>query len=384
MSNQDLCKEETVLLEALDESILLLGQLIQKFKINYKEKHVSVKNGCDEHFAVLINRIESRGEDLKCQIDQCVVKMIEQTKKIKDLYLDGLNKACLSDETIEEDYKKLEEKRKLLNRLIENKDVALIKNAYNLLIEFLNETKFKQREKIIEFSTYLNNLDMVKNNLINFNKFEPNLCFMFDRICLGSLWLGDYSKEILNSNILDTKQAEDLIKLCEFSWPKNETWKLLYRATEHGFGAESFHSKCDGYRNTLTVVETQSGLPHVFGGFTSEAWSSLGEWKSDPGAFLFSLINKRNKPVKIKVSEERRLKKFKNDAIYCSANYGPTFGRGHDLFIASNSNRSDNSFSYLGYTFKHEKFAQGSNEAKTLLAGSLNFTVNEIEVYAKN
>ena len=98
------------------------------------------------------------------------------------------------------------------------------------------------------------------------------------------------------------QQWYDLMKLCEFSL--NEKRELLYRGSEHGFGANDFHAKCDGKPNTLTILRAD-GTSNIFGGFTSVAWSSHsvgGEYKRDRNAFLFSLVNQENHSIKIKVS----------------------------------------------------------------------------------
>ena len=41
------------------------------------------------------------------------------------------------------------------------------------------------------------------------------------------------------------------------------------------------------------------------------------------------------------------------------------------------------SFSNLGWTYKHPQYAYGTNEAKSFLAGSHKFQLDEIEVYQK-
>ncbi len=66
---------------------------------------------------------------------------------------------------------------------------------------------------------------------------------------------------------------------------------LLWRGTRDGFEASKFHSLCDDKANTLTVVKTTTGC--IFGGYTSVPWSSVGGYKPDSKAFLFSLKNPR-------------------------------------------------------------------------------------------
>jgi hypothetical protein len=43
-------------------------------------------------------------------------------------------------------------------------------------------------------------------------------------------------------------------------------FSLLWRSGRDGFGADDFHSRCDGHANTLTVILDTTG--NIFGGFT--------------------------------------------------------------------------------------------------------------------
>lgn len=70
------------------------------------------------------------------------------------------------------------------------------------------------------------------------------------------------------------------------------------------------------------------------------------------------------------------------NAIYSNVGYGPTFGSGHDLYIANNAGKSRSSYSNLGYAYKTPtKAPYSSTAAKSMLAGSYNFLVSEYEVY---
>ena len=58
------------------------------------------------------------------------------------------------------------------------------------------------------------------------------------------------------------------------------------------------------------------------------------------------------------------------------------FGDGCDLFIYNDCNINTTSSSNLGYTYEAPNgYAYQSTEARNYLAGSYNFTVNEIEVF---
>ena len=48
-------------------------------------------------------------------------------------------------------------------------------------------------------------------------------------------------------------------------------WRLLFRASRHGFAASVCHSKCDKKGPTFTIVK--SGVS-IFGGFTEEPWTN--------------------------------------------------------------------------------------------------------------
>jgi hypothetical protein len=109
---------------------------------------------------------------------------------------------------------------------------------------------------------------------------------------------------------------------------------------------------------------------------TSVEWNGSGRWKSDSNAFIFSLTNKDNQPVKMKIDPNEN--KF---AIYCYSFCGPTFG--NNIHIANNVNTRIDGYSDLGSDYSHPQYAFGTNEAQTFLAGSFKFQLDEIEVYEK-
>jgi hypothetical protein len=156
---------------------------------------------------------------------------------------------------------------------------------------------------------------------------------------------------------------------------------MLTDNSDCGYGAKDFHSKCDGHSNTLTILKAKYSS-YIFGGFTSVYWEvgtqARGTWKSDPNAFIFSLTNKDNRPIKMKIKTN-----FHQSAIRCHSEYGPTFGGGHDIYVANNANLTMDSVSNLGHSYRHPQYDEGTNEAKTFLAGSFEFQLDEIEVYKK-
>ena len=163
-----------------------------------------------------------------------------------------------------------------------------------------------------------------------------------------------------------------LLELCRFS--KDQKWELKYRASKDGFLATDFHTKCDGIGNTLTVIKAKSG--NIFGGYTEQKWHSRGGFVTDPNAFIFSLVNKEEKPFKVMCSNEGQT------ALYCSSNSGPCFG-GHDFDIKSDSNINKESYCDFGFSYQHQDYLWKTDKAKNILAGSYKFETQDIEVFSK-
>ncbi len=176
----------------------------------------------------------------------------------------------------------------------------------------------------------------------------------------------------MDSTILDKQNKQAINLLCKL--PSVKQWKLQYRATRDGFTGENFHSKCDGIANTLTIIKSTNG--NIFGGFTENAWKSTGGYYNDQKAFIFSLVNKENKPFKVMCS-------IGGYAINCNSTYGPTFGGGFDIHVSSDSNSNQTSYSNFGHTYKHADYQYGTEKAKSILAGSYNFQTLEIEVFVR-
>ena len=53
-------------------------------------------------------------------------------------------------------------------------------------------------------------------------------------------------------------------------WVGDYKWKLLYRASEHGYSAKSFHECCDNKGPTLVIIKSSGSW--IFGGYTTRSW----------------------------------------------------------------------------------------------------------------
>ena len=95
-------------------------------------------------------------------------------------------------------------------------------------------------------------------------------------------------------------------------------------------------------------------------------------YKSCTESFLFSLVNPSGTgPTKIPLKGNNN-----QCGILCNSGYGPTFGGGLDLHIASGANANSSSYSSLGNTYQCP-----TNANSSFLVGRRDFSVNEMEVF---
>ena len=174
----------------------------------------------------------------------------------------------------------------------------------------------------------------------------------------------------LINNVALSHNLEELLKKKELNGRK---WSLLYQGSRDGFRASNFHSRCDNKPNTLTIVQSTSG--NIFGGFTSAQWGSpvIETTQVDKSAFIFSLVNKDNRPLLFEQSPN------KIHSIYLFKYCGPIFVCG--FFISDSSNSNSISFSDLGPSYTNPDYPIEGESKKTILAGTHNFQVQEIEVF---
>ena len=317
-SQSYLSEDESSLKQKLEASIRDFFQLNDKFNLNKTQ----VESHVFEHFQAMRFEIELQREKLKKLIDDIALEMIDETEKYEAMYLNNLKRDLFKSPHFDET-KTLENK---LNEIEET-----FRNP-NLLIQSIQDMQQRQEASLNDIRLKLNQMTKIKANLKETNEFKPNVS-LFDQkedtSLFGSIKLNGYSNtnSFKSSQILkDERQMSELMKLCEFS--PSDKWSLLYRGTRDGFGAKDFHTKCDGHPNTLTILKAKQSS-FIFGGFTSVSWESStdGKWKSDQNAFIFSLINKGNKSLKIKIDPKRH-----QSAIACYSLIGPSFGI--DMVIA--------------------------------------------------
>jgi hypothetical protein len=142
--------------------------------------------------------------------------------------------------------------------------------------------------------------------------------------------------------------------------------KLVYRGSRDGLNGATFHKKCDGLKNTVSIIKAKfngASKSSLLGGYLDVAWNSTGGYINSNNSFIFSLSTKKKATV--------------SNATYGgqgNAAYGPTFGGGHDLGVIFNGQSYMNPHSYSG--------TAGLIEVKNYAGtGHAYFTPEDIEVY---
>ena len=150
---------------------------------------------------------------------------------------------------------------------------------------------------------------------------------------------------------------------------------LLYRASQNQFSAKKFHDHCDSKGPNLTLIKSKTG--RVFGAFSTTSWmhEENGHYYSASGSFLFSVHGQKKFDL---------LNQFDSYSIYSYFQYGPTFGSGYDIYLSDCCDRNSASYSNLGSSFKVDRkmFERNSWEARSYLANSYYFSVEEYEVFS--
>ena len=143
-------------------------------------------------------------------------------------------------------------------------------------------------------------------------------------------------------------------------------FNLVYRASRDGANAQSYHSKCDGKINTVTVVQTVKGSK--FGGYTETQIQDGNIGYKDPNSFIFSLN-------KMKIYEN--LNKDSNVIRHYRDN-GPFFVGG---FVIFDGNFNDNNSNYVYDKSSSFNFFSDNEKEYEINNGEKYFHIKELEVF---
>ena len=313
-----------------EEKIENENLLVKNFKFNLKDKNFNIS------LAILENK-EKENEDDKNDILSFIIEVentfpkviYEKNFKFKDVVkyqqwfrlFDNFNDSYES-----------------LFYIVDNNNYSLIEETNSVQIIFNHFDKKIKDSIFLIPQKELNHEEILKNLILSHNELYKNDLY-YSRVFNND----SYLKYIMNWISPDKKIYFNLI------------YNLAFGNT-----AKSFHNYCDNKGPTLTVVYAKSG--YYFGGYTTENWDCSNAYKKDANAFIFSLNN------------NKYAKASNDNAIYCNSSYGPTFGSGHDLYIADKCNENSNNYNGTNNTYNF-----GSNYY--LNGGSYNFQVSKLEVY---
>ena len=128
---------------------------------------------------------------------------------------------------------------------------------------FQSFSKFIEN-KVDDYYELIVNLDrrtlneFINNDFVNMTN-EDVHCFFFPI----------YSP-LLRNTVLFGQEYDSYLR----EWVGDYNWKLIYRASEHGYTAKSFHEYCDDKGPTLAIIKSSEGW--IFGGYTTQSWSGEG------------------------------------------------------------------------------------------------------------
>ncbi len=262
-------------------------------------------------------------------------------------------------------FESLEELIPEIKSLYEQNKIALRKEKSEIILilslplKIIEEVLLCIPQAEIDSKTIINDLCSTVNELRKKIESLSNINIISEEQLAANL----KSKEIL-LNEEEKKMVCDWILKQMKSEGKKIQMNLLYKLTNNGDSASTFHSCCNSKGYTLSLIRTTKG--YRCGGFTSQSWASRGNYVNDANAFLFSLDYK-----------EQYFTHEGTNAIYDNGSYGPTFGNGHDLYIANSCSQNNSSYCNFPYAY-------GGIRARVLSGGFYNFKVNEIEVYQIN
>jgi hypothetical protein len=167
--------------------------------------------------------------------------------------------------------------------------------------------------------------------------------------------------------------------LAEF---RDKRWLLLWRRSTDDIREQTFHRRCDGHANTLTLIRDNQGF--IFGAYTPVEWESRvhnGRWGLDNNcykgddtekSFLFTLKNPHNvEPRKFPLIPTER-----QWAICCCDYLGPVFGPNRELYTGGRLNEPGQTTGF-GNAYRNDTGVNGPQ----FFTGQAQFGVSEIEVF---
>lgn len=244
-------------------------ELIMKYMKNDKSLNEEVKKMPTEKKMRLLNDLVFLELPVKKDVMKQIGKdedneMMAAWRNRKSININEMNSKELNEHL---------KNQKLLNSLFNNellKDIHYDQQSNSFYINL----KLKYAN-IIE--DYLEHEKKLNNKLVMKYVKRSNVDDLIDEMQMIGIILNEKEKkEIRNtfdarllkeSRILENNQYDSYLR----EWLGSDSkWKLIYRASAHGYIGTNFHDKCDNKGPTLIIIKSDQGW--IFGGYTTESW----------------------------------------------------------------------------------------------------------------
>jgi hypothetical protein len=209
---------------------------LMKFLDDIQKKLSFIKNGIEnstdlvkEHCIDLRSEVQLTAEEVILKVNDITTKLIEEIDEYEQELIEFNKTNSKSLDLFNAIVKELESFHTLNSEYLDKNEIddKLIKKSYEEATNLVKKAKLE--------------IENLKNIIFDGNilKFERNNEKINETI-LGRLKKNKMIDSLIISNHSEQKQ---LLSLCEFS--SNQKWNLIYRASQDGFEAFSFHTKCD-------------------------------------------------------------------------------------------------------------------------------------------
>ena len=181
-------------------------------------------------------------------------------------------RALIVNNEYNKDFIELLKKNQLFDTVFKNQNLGRIQYIEDQK-SFTMAITLKYYDVIVDC---LKNEKMINKELIKKNSDNGDADEMINEMETMGIELNDTNKEVIRgcfgshflreSTILEGTQYDDKLR----NWVGDYNWRLIYRASEHGYSASSFHSHCDYSEPTLIIIKSTDGW--IFGGYTTQSW----------------------------------------------------------------------------------------------------------------
>ncbi len=293
-------------LEKASEKVDISGSktYVLEDKSEHEISNELVKNHQESLLNVNMIDIDSRNEKNEVEIDYRFKYMDEIVRYMANEYdIDKLNGVEFVEFCRELMEMRIPFKMDIMKRLCngfneygvgwKNRCLMVNEKEYKLMMKYMNirlgDLQYngeKERDEIIR-STSIPSANEILNDFENYlmapSKYVKNDNLKIDDIINLHSMIGiNTSNEIVRqyllnytsslfcygTKVLENSKYDDISR----EWLGSDyKWRMLYRASEHGYTAESFHEYCDNKGPTLIVIKSSEGW--IFGGYTTKSWS---------------------------------------------------------------------------------------------------------------